>query len=84
MVSRMAGVLSRAAGPVSLGIETIFGPGKEGHRPHDETPATTAQRQADFARQFKNDVNAAAGREVITGDTTEEIIASIQRYRNQR
>jgi hypothetical protein len=55
-----------------------------GDRPAGETAERTAQRQTDFARQFKEQVNAAAGREVITGNTTEEIIASIAAYRNRR
>jgi hypothetical protein len=54
-----------------------------GDRPAGETPDTTAQRQLDYARQYKEQVNRAAGYEVITGSTAPEIIESIARYRGR-
>ena len=81
LVSRAAGALSRFAGPVGLAVETMFGDGAAGHRPAGETAETTAHRQSDLAMRFKNDVNQQAGREVITGSTTEEILDSILCYR---
>ncbi len=83
-VSRLASAMSRFAGPVGLAVETMFGDGAAGHRPDGETAATTADRQASFAQQFKEQVNREAGREVITGETTEQIIESIARYRAGR
>lgn len=84
VVTRVANAISRFAGPAGVAVDAIFGEGREGHRPIGETPATTAARQSDFAQQFKDMVNREAGREVITGNTTEEIIASIARYRASR
>ena len=59
----------------------VFEPGD---RPAGETPATTAQRQLDYARQYKEQVNRAAGYEVITGSTASEILDSIARYRGAK
>jgi hypothetical protein len=52
LLTRTAGALSRAAGPLGLAAETLFGPGSSGHRPYGETPEKTAQRQADFEREY--------------------------------
>jgi hypothetical protein len=86
-----SGAVAKAAG--SNIARAITGPGallatmpftEAGDRPTGETPQRTADRQADFARRFKEQVNRQAGREVIKGSTTEEIIASIAKYRSQR
>lgn len=83
-MARAAGAISRAAGPVGLAIETIFGEGAAGHRPAGETATSTATRQLAYARKFQSDVNREAGREIVTGDTADEIIASIAAYRGTK
>jgi len=52
LLTRTAGALSRAAGPLGVAAETLFGPGAAGHCPYGETPERTAERQADFKRQY--------------------------------
>jgi hypothetical protein len=86
VLSRAAGALSRAAGPVGLAVETMFGDGVAGHRPHDETAATTAARQEAMARDFVRRVNAEAGYTVIDaeGKSLPEVIEAIARYRAGR
>lgn len=86
-----SGVVAKAAG--SNIAKAITGPGallatmpftEAGDRPVGETPQRTADRQADFARKFKEQVNREAGREVISGETTEEILDSIAKYRGRK
>jgi hypothetical protein len=82
-LSRMLSTpLARAAtGIPGVIASMVFEPGD---RPAGETPERTAARQLDYARQYKEQVNRAAGYEVITGSTAPEIIESIARYRGQR
>lgn len=55
---RAAGVMSRAAGPVGLAVETIFGEGAAGHASYDPNE-TTAERQARFEREYAELVEAS-------------------------
>jgi hypothetical protein len=55
-----------------------------GDRPVGETPQRTAGRQAEFAREYQRNVNAKAGRQVIRGNSVDEILASIAKYRGSK
>ena len=83
LLARGAGALSRSAGPLSLMLETILGSGSAGHRPAGETDATTARRQENFARQYADQVNRKAGRQVIQGNTPADLMAAIEKYRKR-
>lgn len=82
-VTRIGGLLSRLAGPVAVGYEAMFGDNAAGHRPYGETAETTAARQEQMARDYKALVNAKQPG-AITGETVDEILASIARYRGAR
>jgi hypothetical protein len=69
-------------GPVAAIATMPFS--EAGDRPAGETPSRTASRQAEAAIQFKEQVNREAGRQVITGNTTDEILASIAAYRGRK
>lgn len=64
--ARLAGMAGRYAGPIGVATDAVFGEGAAGHRPLAESPATTAQRSADFAAEYRRQqAHAGQGR---TGD----------------
>lgn len=69
---RAAGVVSRAAGPVGLAVEAIFGDGAAGHRPYGETAETIAERQRAFQAEYDELVQASR-RTPITSPLAERI-----------
>lgn len=61
-VSRLAGQLSRFAGPAGVAIDAAFGEGSAGHSSPMDTPAVVAARQANFQQQYDAMARAKAER----------------------